>query len=80
MRRIMNISVPEDMYSFIRKRGESYCYSSVSEYIRALVRRDQFNENEKINPSPPPRRANDWFIHDDDYDDELTPENDTVII
>ena len=52
MRRIMNISVSEDMYSFIRKRGQSYCYSSVSEYIRSLVRQDQFRDHEKSEPSP----------------------------
>ena len=60
MRKTINISVPEEMFSFIQERGQSYRYCSVSEYIRSLVRDDQFREEEKANqPSPEPNRASD---------------------
>lgn len=42
MRKIMNISVSEEMYSLILDRTRSGCHSTVSEYIRSLVRRDIF--------------------------------------
>jgi Arc/MetJ-type ribon-helix-helix transcriptional regulator len=54
----MNISVPEEMFAYIQERGQSYRYCSVSEYIRSLVRDDQFREEKKANqPSLEPRRA-----------------------
>jgi len=37
----MNISLPEPMKQFIEEQVSSGGYSSVSEYIRALVREDQ---------------------------------------
>jgi Arc/MetJ-type ribon-helix-helix transcriptional regulator len=41
MRKIMNISVSEEMYSYILKSVREGCHSSVSEYVRSLVRRDR---------------------------------------
>ena len=71
MRKTMNISVPEEMYLFIHKRGQSYRFCSISEYIRSLVRRDQFEEQDsEKRPSAPVRRANDYFIHLDENGDE----------
>lgn len=60
MRKTMNISVPEEMFSYIQERGQSYRFCSASEYIRSLVRSDQMREEEKAGqPSPAPRRASD---------------------
>jgi len=80
MRKTMNISVPEEMYLFIHKRGQSYRFCSVSEYIRSLVRQDQFDEMRKNTPYRPARRVNDLFTVNEEEADELTPENDTAII
>jgi antitoxin ParD1/3/4 len=37
----MNISLPENMKSFVDEQVESGGYGSASEYMRELVRRDQ---------------------------------------
>ncbi|HEY1780549.1 MAG TPA: type II toxin-antitoxin system ParD family antitoxin [Roseiarcus sp.] len=37
----MNISVPDSMQEWVRRRIESGEYSSVSDYVRDLIRRDQ---------------------------------------
>ena len=60
----MNISVSEEMYSVIVKNARAGFHSSVSEYIRSLVRRDtreSLRSREEVKP-PPPRRANDCFV------------------
>ena len=41
MRRTITISVSDDMHELIYKGVRSHYYSTVSEYIRFLVRRDQ---------------------------------------
>jgi len=41
MRKTMNISVSEETFAFIRRRSRECYFSSASEYIRSLVRRDQ---------------------------------------
>ncbi|MFZ1702595.1 MAG: hypothetical protein WBO10_03155 [Pyrinomonadaceae bacterium] len=62
MRRTVNISMSEDMYSFIRVRIRDRFHSSVSEYIRALIRADKGNDR-AVEPTPHRklRRANDAF-------------------
>ncbi len=37
----MNISVPDSMQEWVRRRIETGEYSSVSDYVRDLIRRDQ---------------------------------------
>lgn len=58
----MNISVTDEMHGFILARTRAGRHSSVSEYIRSLVRSDS---PEPLDLSPrqpsPPRRANDYF-------------------
>lgn len=62
MRKIMNISVSEEMYSLILDRTRSGCHSTVSEYIRSLVRRDLFeHRGRRRQKAATPRRANDYF-------------------
>ncbi|MFN0278951.1 MAG: type II toxin-antitoxin system ParD family antitoxin [Pyrinomonadaceae bacterium] len=41
MRRTITISVSDEMHSLISEGMRSHFYSTVSEYIRFLVRRDQ---------------------------------------
>ena len=41
MRRTITISVSDEMHSLIHKGMRSHYYSTVSEYLRFLVRRDQ---------------------------------------
>ena len=65
MRKTMNISLPESMFSFIQEKGRSERYGSASEYIRDLVRRDWFYV-EKKKRGPKPRRANDYFVRRDE--------------
>jgi Arc/MetJ-type ribon-helix-helix transcriptional regulator len=73
MRKTMNISVSEKMYSFIKERGQTFQYLSVSEYIRHLVREDELRRREEAErPGPNPRRANDYLT--DPYDDQDEPE------
>jgi Arc/MetJ-type ribon-helix-helix transcriptional regulator len=62
MRKIMNISLSEEMYSLILERANAGCHSTVSEYIRSLVRRDLFEHRGlRQRKTAPPRRANDYF-------------------
>jgi antitoxin ParD1/3/4 len=45
----MNISLPENLKEFVESQVESGDYSSVSEFVRELVRREQKNrEREKL--------------------------------
>lgn len=45
----MNISLPDSMRFFVEERIESGGYSTVSEYIRELIRQDQKQkEQEKL--------------------------------
>ena len=62
MRRTMNISVTDEMHRFILARTRAGRHSSVSEYIRSLVRGDGHDPLD-LSPGPPnpPRRANDYF-------------------
>ena len=60
MRRTITISVSDEMYSLIYQGSRSHFYSSVSEYIRFLVRRDQRPDmiKEEELAYRPPRTAN----------------------
>ena len=65
MRRTITISVSDEMHSLIYDGMHSHFYSTVSEYIRFLVRRDQRPESVKKQEfaDRPPRTAN-QFIED----------------
>lgn len=67
MRKTINISVSETMYSFIREKGSSEFFDSVSDYIRTLVRRDQFRGYKASSRRQKLRRANDRFEESDEY-------------
>ena len=41
MRKTLNISFPEETLVFIQNRSRECFFSSVSEYIRSLIRADQ---------------------------------------
>ena len=69
MRKTINISVPESMFTFIHEKGKDEFYGSASEYIRTLVRRDWFYV-EKKKRGPKPRRMNDYFVRRDKNVDE----------
>ena len=58
----MNISVTDEMHRFILARTRAGRHSSVSEYIRSLVRGDGHGSLD-LSPKPPgrPRRANDYL-------------------
>lgn len=43
----MNVSLPEQMKSFVEERLESGGYGSVSEYVRELIREDQKRREEE---------------------------------
>lgn len=43
----MNIALPEAMKSFVRERVDEGGYSSVSEYVRDLIREDQKRKAEE---------------------------------
>lgn len=60
MRRTITISVSDEMHSLIHKGARSHYYSTVSEYIRFLVRRDQRPDSitEAKTEHPPVRTAN----------------------
>jgi Arc/MetJ-type ribon-helix-helix transcriptional regulator len=67
----MNISVSETMHAFITRRTREHFHSSVSEYIRSLVRQDQikvWNEAPKEHFRLP-RLANDCLPDATDQDD-----------
>ena len=70
MRKTMNISVSDELLSYIRERGGSGRYDSVSDYIRSLVERDRSDEIHKTKPYPRPRRANEYFTMSEDELDQ----------
>jgi Arc/MetJ-type ribon-helix-helix transcriptional regulator len=51
MRKTMNISMSEDMYDFVLDTTRSRLYSSTSEYVRTLIRKDRYDL--AANPSDP---------------------------
>ncbi len=61
----MNISVTEDMYRQIREGVRAGFHSSVSEYIRALVRRDRNAAVEREQPQPYSLRPANDYLRDD---------------
>ena len=59
MRRTITISVSEDMYDAIHDAARKRFYSSVSEYIRFLVRNDDLKaETKPAEPARLPLTAN----------------------
>ena len=64
MRKTVNISLSEDMLKFIQKQTAEGRFSSVSEYLRSLVRRDQKGLSYRASVSERPvqiRKANDYM-------------------
>ena len=59
MRKTMNISISEEMLQFIHKRVAADLHGSVSDYIRCLVRHDQYRWSKKFDK---PRQVNDSFM------------------
>lgn len=60
MKRNISISVPEDMYKYMLTEGR---YTSMSEYVRALVTRDrQRREDDKARPFPAAPRMGELFV------------------
>lgn len=60
MRRTITISVSEEMHDLIYKGMRSNYHSTVSEYIRSLVRRDHpVESSQKDQLFPIPQRIND---------------------
>lgn len=60
MRRTINISVPEELHDYIIERSR---YTTVSEYIRMLVRGDRQRRADDANrPAGLPLRANDSYV------------------
>ena len=59
MRKTMNISISEEMLEFIHKRVAADLHGSVSDYIRCLVRHDQYRWSKKFDK---PRQVNDSFM------------------
>ncbi|MBX7054181.1 MAG: hypothetical protein K1X36_04420 [Pyrinomonadaceae bacterium] len=59
MRKTITISVSEEMYSLIQQGTRTHFCSSVSEYIRYLVRRDQRHDlvKEEVQPVRRPLRT-----------------------
>lgn len=55
--RIVTISMPEQMYRILGQKVERGIYGSVSEYVRALVRRDLEPEIARRSVGTDPRRA-----------------------
>ena len=53
MRQTITISVSEDMYAAIRDTARRRFFSSVSEYIRFLVRNDTLKP--EVTPAGPPK-------------------------
>ena len=47
MRRIVNISMPQSLYSYVEQRAERSNFGSVSEYVRDLIRKDERQYEEK---------------------------------
>lgn len=62
----MNISVSDEMHRFILARVRACGHSTVSEYIRSLVRRDGLAMPETAVPKHvPSRQVNDYFAEPD---------------
>ena len=61
MRRTINISVSEEMYSVILDRTRDGYYDSVSEYIRSLVRENQ-KTSSRGQAVGTLKRANDYLL------------------
>ena len=59
MRKTMNISISEEMLAFIHKRVAADLHGSVSDYIRCLVRHDQYRWSKKFDK---PRQVNDGLM------------------
>jgi Arc/MetJ-type ribon-helix-helix transcriptional regulator len=57
----MNISLSEELYSFVLQRVDAGCYGSASEYIRTLLRRDREGRVDRPAAFPAPRPANDYL-------------------
>jgi Arc/MetJ-type ribon-helix-helix transcriptional regulator len=55
MRRTINISVSEELYSYISRQVGPFRFASVSEYIRLLVRADRVQQAERAKETPPER-------------------------
>ncbi len=55
--RIVTISMPEQMYRILGQKVERGIYGSVSEYVRALVRRDLEPEIARGSVGTDPRSA-----------------------
>lgn len=70
MRKTMNISVSDEMHRFILARLRACGHSTVSEYIRSLVRRDG-HAMPGLSPAKyePPRQVNDYFSNPDAADE-----------
>lgn len=66
MRRTINISVSEEIHAYILEQCK---YSTVSEYIRSLVRREQqYRADYAARPVPALTRANDCGVFADALD------------
>jgi Arc/MetJ-type ribon-helix-helix transcriptional regulator len=50
----MNISLPDSLKGFVDSRVKTGGYSSVSEYVRDLVREDQKRQTQENRPPPKP--------------------------
>ncbi len=48
MRRIVNISMTQSLYSYVDERSRRSGFGSVSEYVRDLIRTDQRRHEEKL--------------------------------
>lgn len=65
VRRTITISVNDEMHKMIREGTRSRACSTVSEYLRLLVRRDQRSEPAVTEPSRRLRRANECIANTD---------------
>lgn len=72
MRRVVTISVSDEMYGLIRRGRDRRSCSTVSEYIRLLVRSDHEREDPVPKPEEPEilRTANYWMAAGDDDDED----------
>ena len=65
MRKTITISVSDEMHRLIQKGTRSGCHSTVSEYIRSLVRRDVWHEAViQTEPIYPPLRTANQCMED----------------
>ena len=44
----MNVSLPEQMKTWVESQAQSGCYSNASDYVRDLIRRDQEQRNQLV--------------------------------